>query len=123
MLNNFLLLNLNLCITLSFLLLRWLTLSAITIIIIIIITNIIITINIITIITTINIITIVSIISLFLFHSTASGLKQIEAGAFVSPQYVPQMSNSDDVFLSLRDSYSQTSDVIFSALTPNLKGR
>jgi len=32
------------------------------------------------------------------------------------------MNNSEDVFLSLRDSYSPTSDVIFSALTPNLKG-
>jgi hydroxymethylglutaryl-CoA lyase len=48
----------------------------------------------------------------------AAGIKNIEAGAFVSPKWVPQMADSMDVITSV----SIPSDVELSALTPNLKG-
>ncbi|WP_165725797.1 hydroxymethylglutaryl-CoA lyase [Pseudoalteromonas sp. SA25] len=48
---------------------------------------------------------------------SAAGLKDIEAGAFVSPKWVPQMADSADVILALN-----LPDVNLSALTPNLKG-
>lgn len=47
-----------------------------------------------------------------------AGLKRIEAGSFVSPKWVPQMADSADIFRQLH----KRSDVIYSALTPNLKG-
>lgn len=49
---------------------------------------------------------------------SATGLKRIEAGSFVSPKWVPQMGNSMDVFTTL----NRSKDVTYSALTPNLKG-
>lgn len=47
-----------------------------------------------------------------------AGLKNIEAGAFVSPKWVPQMADSMDVITSV----AVPADVELSALTPNLKG-
>ncbi|WP_076408254.1 hydroxymethylglutaryl-CoA lyase [Shewanella sp. UCD-KL12] len=47
-----------------------------------------------------------------------AGLQRIEAASFVSPKWVPQMADSGDV---LRNIHRQT-DVIYSALTPNMKG-
>ena len=47
-----------------------------------------------------------------------SGLKNIEAGSFVSPKWVPQMASSDQVFQQI----SRQTGVSYSALTPNLKG-
>ncbi|MCX8926161.1 hydroxymethylglutaryl-CoA lyase, partial [Vibrio parahaemolyticus] len=47
-----------------------------------------------------------------------SGLKHIEAGSFVSPKWVPQMADSDQVFSGI----TQKPDVVYSALTPNLAG-
>ncbi|WMN60137.1 hydroxymethylglutaryl-CoA lyase [Pseudoalteromonas xiamenensis] len=47
-----------------------------------------------------------------------AGLKNIEAGAFVSPKWVPQMADSLEVITGL----SVPSDVELSALTPNVKG-
>lgn len=47
-----------------------------------------------------------------------AGLKRIEAGSFVSPKWVPQMADSADIFKQL----SKRSGVVYSALTPNLKG-
>lgn len=47
-----------------------------------------------------------------------AGLKHIEAGAFVSPKWVPQMADSLDVINGL----SVADDVTLSALTPNLRG-
>ncbi len=49
---------------------------------------------------------------------SASGLKRIEAGSFVSPKWVPQMADSNEVFKGI----SRTKEVVYSALTPNLKG-
>ncbi|MFJ4142539.1 hydroxymethylglutaryl-CoA lyase [Pseudomonas sp. NPDC089734] len=49
---------------------------------------------------------------------SAAGLKHIEAGSFVSAKWVPQMAGSAEVFALL----SRQTDVIHSALTPNLKG-
>ena len=46
-----------------------------------------------------------------------AGLKDIEAGAFVSPKWVPQMADSGDVISAL-----SLPDVNLSALTPNLRG-
>ena len=46
-----------------------------------------------------------------------AGLKDIEAGAFVSPKWVPQMADSADVINALN-----LPNINLSALTPNLKG-
>lgn len=46
-----------------------------------------------------------------------AGLKAIEAGAFVSPQWVPQMQGTDQVLTGLRDL-----DAVFPVLVPNQKG-
>ncbi|MDI4650761.1 MULTISPECIES: hydroxymethylglutaryl-CoA lyase [Pseudoalteromonas] len=46
-----------------------------------------------------------------------AGLKDIEAGAFVSPKWVPQMADSSDVISPLN-----LPNVNLSALTPNLRG-
>lgn len=46
------------------------------------------------------------------------GLKMIEAGAFVSPKWVPQMADSSDVFAGIH----KKPGVVYSALTPNMKG-
>lgn len=54
-----------------------------------------------------------------LIHALAqAGLKNIEAGAFVSPKWVPQMADSLEVIKALK----LPKDVEISALTPNLKG-
>ncbi|WP_125718938.1 hydroxymethylglutaryl-CoA lyase [Pseudoalteromonas rubra] len=47
-----------------------------------------------------------------------AGLKHIEAGAFVSPKWVPQMADSSDVI----QGFVRREGVEISALTPNLKG-
>jgi len=47
-----------------------------------------------------------------------SGIKRIEAGAFVHPVKVPQMADSDLLFQRL----PQNPEVCYSALVPNLKG-
>ena len=47
-----------------------------------------------------------------------SGLRHIEAGSFVSPKWVPQMANSFDVCKSIK----RSPGVVYSALTPNLRG-
>ncbi len=49
---------------------------------------------------------------------SSSGLKHIEAGSFVSPKWVPQMTDSDRVFAGI----TQKPNVVYSALTPNLAG-
>lgn len=46
------------------------------------------------------------------------GLQMIEAGAFVSPKWVPQMADSAEVFSRIK----KKPNVIFSALAPNMKG-
>lgn len=48
----------------------------------------------------------------------AAGIAHIEAGSFVSPKWVPQMANSDQVFSAI----TRRPGVRYSALTPNLKG-
>lgn len=47
-----------------------------------------------------------------------AGFKEIEAGAFVSPEAVPQMADSDQVFGLLW----RKAGVVFSGLVPNEKG-
>lgn len=47
-----------------------------------------------------------------------TGLKFIEAGSFVSPEWVPQMADSAKVLQSIE----QHNGITYSALTPNLKG-
>ena len=47
-----------------------------------------------------------------------AGIKRIEAGSFVSPKWVPQMADSDAVLQQLK----RQAGVVYSALTPNLKG-
>ena len=47
-----------------------------------------------------------------------AGLQTLEAGAFVSPRWVPQMAGSDEVFKAL----PVRSGVAWTALVPNLKG-
>ena len=47
-----------------------------------------------------------------------AGIKHIEAGAFVSPKWVPMMADSADIMKLI----NRQDDVIYSTLTPNLKG-
>jgi len=49
---------------------------------------------------------------------SSSGLAEIEAGAFVSPQAVPQMADSGEVFARI----TRRPGVVYSALVPNEKG-
>ncbi|NIY82551.1 hydroxymethylglutaryl-CoA lyase [Vibrio hepatarius] len=49
---------------------------------------------------------------------SASGLKHIEAGSFVSAKWVPQMADSYEVMSAI----NREPSVIYSALTPNLIG-
>lgn len=54
----------------------------------------------------------------FIDALSASGLREIEAGAFVSPKAVPQMADSAAVFAAIR----RAPGVTYSALVPNEKG-
>lgn len=59
----------------------------------------------------------------FIQQLAGAGLKRIEAGAFVSPQWVPQMQGSQQLILEIfkrRKEFPR--DVRFSALVPNMKG-
>ncbi|MBW2941764.1 hydroxymethylglutaryl-CoA lyase [Zhongshania aquimaris] len=47
-----------------------------------------------------------------------AGISHIEAGSFVSPKWVPQMANSDQVFTGIE----RRSDTFYIALVPNLQG-
>jgi hydroxymethylglutaryl-CoA lyase len=47
-----------------------------------------------------------------------SGLRTIEAGAFVSPKWVPQMADTGDVFAAI----TKKSGVSYPVLVPNAKG-
>lgn len=47
-----------------------------------------------------------------------AGLPEIEAGAFVSPKWVPQLADSEEVFRRIE----RRPGVVYSALVPNLKG-
>ena len=48
----------------------------------------------------------------------SAGLRNIEAGSFVNPAWVPQMAGSDELFRRL----PKQAGVTYSALTPNLQG-
>ena len=48
----------------------------------------------------------------------AAGLKEIEVTSFVSPKWVPQMSDALDVMAGIQ----RRADVRYSVLTPNMKG-
>ena len=48
----------------------------------------------------------------------ATGLRHIEAAAFVHPKWVPQMANSSEVLAQVK----RLPQVSYSALTPNLRG-
>jgi hydroxymethylglutaryl-CoA lyase len=54
----------------------------------------------------------------FIDRLSASGLKEIEAGAFVSPKAVPEMADSGLVFARIK----RAPGVTYSALVPNAKG-
>lgn len=47
-----------------------------------------------------------------------TGLKKIESASFVSPKWVPQMANSDQVLSGI----ARHPDITYSALTPNIRG-
>ncbi|PFG57957.1 hydroxymethylglutaryl-CoA lyase [Vibrio sp. ES.051] len=47
-----------------------------------------------------------------------TGLTHIEVGSFVSPKWMPQMADSKEVM----DAITRRNKVVYSALTPNLKG-
>ncbi|UTM60037.1 hydroxymethylglutaryl-CoA lyase [Photobacterium sp. CCB-ST2H9] len=49
---------------------------------------------------------------------SATGLRHIEAGSFVSPKWVPQMADSAEVFQQI----NRVSGITYAALTPNMKG-
>lgn len=52
----------------------------------------------------------------------SAGLRNIEAGAFVSPKWVPQMKGSDQIFEHLKKNAHNYPGASFSALVPNVKG-
>ena len=54
----------------------------------------------------------------FIDALSACGLREIEAGAFVSPKALPQMADSAQVFAAIR----RAPGVTYSALVPNEKG-
>lgn len=54
----------------------------------------------------------------FIEQLSLCGFKHIEAGSFVSPQWVPQLANTDQVFNKLK----RAKGVLYSALVPNLQG-
>jgi hydroxymethylglutaryl-CoA lyase len=59
----------------------------------------------------------------FIRHLARSGLKRIEVGAFVSPEWVPQMQGSLQLVIELYKHKGEfPEDVRFSALVPNVKG-
>jgi len=47
-----------------------------------------------------------------------AGLRDIEAGSFVNPKWIPQMASSEEVFAGLE----RKPGVRYSALTPNMQG-
>ena len=49
---------------------------------------------------------------------SATGIKKIECGSFVSAKWVPQMKGTDQIFQEI----SRKEGVKYTALTPNLKG-
>ncbi|MDA8585201.1 hydroxymethylglutaryl-CoA lyase [Rhodobacteraceae bacterium] len=49
---------------------------------------------------------------------SATGLKKIETASFVSPKWVPQMADGDDVLAGI----TRASGVTYTALTPNMHG-
>jgi len=60
---------------------------------------------------------------------TNSGLKSIEVGSYVSPKWVPQMSDTDKIcnylkLQQLKNDYNRlkTKNISYSVLTPNLTG-
>jgi len=54
----------------------------------------------------------------FVDRLSAAGLPVIEAGAFVSPKWVPQMADSSDVFRSI----TRRDATRYTAIVPNLEG-
>jgi hydroxymethylglutaryl-CoA lyase len=54
----------------------------------------------------------------FIDALSRTGLREIEAGAFVSPKWIPQLADSDEVFGRIR----RAPGVVYSALVPNEKG-
>jgi hydroxymethylglutaryl-CoA lyase len=52
----------------------------------------------------------------------ACGLKTIEATAFVSPKWVPQMADSADVIHGLMHANARRNGVSYPALVPNMQG-
>lgn len=53
-----------------------------------------------------------------------AGLRSIEAGAFVSPKWVPQMADTEEIFKTLQvKGPTDYPGATFSALTPNLTGK
>lgn len=57
----------------------------------------------------------------FVRHLAASGLKRIEVGAFVSPEWVPQMQGSRELITALYKARIPKG-VRYSALVPNVRG-
>ena len=49
---------------------------------------------------------------------TDNGFRFIEAGSFVSPKWIPQMADSNDVMTGIR----RKAGVVYSVLVPNMKG-
>ncbi|KAK7091258.1 hydroxymethylglutaryl-CoA lyase, mitochondrial-like [Littorina saxatilis] len=54
----------------------------------------------------------------FINKLSETGLPVIEVSSFVSPKWVPQMSDHNEVFAAIK----RKPDVVYSALTPNVKG-
>ncbi len=58
----------------------------------------------------------------FISLLSGSGLTHVEAGAFVSPKWVPQMADSAEVMAEIASSSGGDNKVTYPVLVPNVKG-
>lgn len=58
----------------------------------------------------------------FISKLAETGLPVIEATAFVSPKWIPQMQDSSDVFSALQPHLNDSSHPTYPVLVPNLQG-
>jgi hydroxymethylglutaryl-CoA lyase len=57
-----------------------------------------------------------------LLRLSKTGLRHIEAGSFVSPKWVPQMSNTSAILSQLETTREKDDGITYSYLVPNTKG-
>ncbi|WP_296403473.1 hydroxymethylglutaryl-CoA lyase [Psychrobacter sp.] len=51
-----------------------------------------------------------------------AGIKKLEATSFVSPKWVPQMGDNDELMQLINSNHNRHQEVCYSVLTPNMRG-